>query len=147
MMFKLEYYGQVSEDGLLKITNRKQFDIDLKRYAGKDVEIVISKKKSKRSNQQNRYYWGVVVGMIQQGLKDIGYDFDKQKTHDFIKGNFCYKDSVDEQTGEIRFREPISTTEMSKIEFEEMLSRLKIFAAEYLNTVIPDPNEDLTLQI
>lgn len=144
-MYKLEYFGQISEDGLLKITNRKGLDEDLKKHAGDSVEITITKKKSKRSNQQNRYYWGVVVDLIQKGLKDIGYDFDKQKTHEFIKGNFCYRDSVDENTGEVRFREPVSTTEMSKIEFEEMLFKLKIFAAKYLNTVIPDPNEELTL--
>ena len=53
-MYKLEYFGQISEDGLLKITNRKGLDEDLKKHAGDSVEITIDKSLHLQSTHQTR---------------------------------------------------------------------------------------------
>lgn len=51
---------------------------------------------------------------------------------------------VNETTGEV-VKLPMSTTELSTIEFEEYLDRIRIFADEFLNIIIDLPNEQSQL--
>ena len=61
----------------------------LKQYINKDVLLTIQPLKRTRSNQQNRYYWGVIVPLIQNGLEDVSGELrSKQDVHDFLKFNF-----------------------------------------------------------
>jgi hypothetical protein len=101
-------------------------------------------KKSKRSLNQNNYYWGCIVPMIQEGMKDIGYDVSKEETHAFLKNRFNAKEFVDEQSGEI-MSFPQSTADMNKEQFGEYIDRIQRFASEYLNIQIPNPNEQVML--
>lgn len=39
-------------------------------FNGKEVVITFSKPKKSRSNNQNSFYWGVVLPLIQKGLLD-----------------------------------------------------------------------------
>jgi hypothetical protein len=48
---------------------------------GKPVQVTIGKVKGLRTEQQMRYYWGVVVKMI---ADDTGNDIDT--IHEFFKG-------------------------------------------------------------
>ena len=142
----IEYNGSVDSDSKLHINNRKAFIADLKRFAGKNVEIVVKLKRSTRSTQQNRYYWGIVVPLVMQGLIELGHDVNKQETHEFIKANFNYEEIVNKDTGEL-FRMTKSTARLNKNDFGVMIEKLKVFASEYLNVYIPEPNEDLTLKM
>jgi hypothetical protein len=58
----LDYYGTVVS-GVLKIRNRKGFDMELRELEGKEVEVVVKKYSAKRSSQQNKYYW-VCIGLL-----------------------------------------------------------------------------------
>lgn len=140
----IEYNGSVDSDSKLHINNRKAFIADLKRFAGKSVEIVVKLKRSTRSTQQNRYYWGIVIPLVMQGLIELGNDVNKQETHEFIKANFNYEEIVNKETGEL-FRMTKSTARLNKNDFGVMIEKLKVFASEYLNVYIPEPNEDLQL--
>ena len=142
----IEYNGSVDSDYKLHINNRKAFIADLKRFAGKSVEIVVKLKRSTRSSNQNRYYWGIVIPLVMQGLIELGHDVNKQETHEFIKANFNYEEIVNKDTGEL-FRMTQSTARLNKNDFGVMIEKLKVFASEYLNVYIPEPNEDLTLKM
>jgi len=142
----IEYNGSVDSDSKLHINNRKAFIADLKRFAGKSVEIVVKLKRSTRSSMQNRYYWGIVIPLVMQGLIELGHDVNKQDTHEFIKANFNYEEIVNNDTGEL-FRMTKSTARLNKNDFGVMIEKLKVFASEYLNVYIPEPNEDLTLKM
>jgi hypothetical protein len=101
-------------------------------------------KLNKRSNQQNRYYFGVLVAMVQQGLNDIGTEVTKEETHEFLKARFNYTEIVNTETGEV-MQVPRSTTDLSKEQFSEYKDKIQRWAAEWLNIVIPDPGELLTM--
>ncbi len=103
---------------------------------------VTIEKKDKRSNQQNRYYFGQVVALVQKGIKDLGHDLTKEETHEFLKAKFNYKELVNEETGEV-LSLPISTTRLNKTDFGEYISKIQQFAAEFLGIIIPDPNHQL----
>jgi hypothetical protein len=131
-------------NGILK-RNRNLILDALKSFEGQNILITIQKQKKTRSNPQNAFYYGVVVPIMQQCLKDAGYLMTNEQVHEMLKLRFL-KESilVNEQTGEYLERIK-STTELSTIEFMEYILEIQKFAVEYFNTVIPDPNENLTL--
>lgn len=133
---KLTYFGRV-ENGVLKLRNRKQLSEELKQFEGKDLEITFERKRSKRSDNQNRYWWFCmeILG------KELGYR--KDEMHEICKFMFLKAEKVDEKTGEI-FQYLRSSTELTKIEFADMTSNLIQWAAEH-GTVLPLPNEQLTI--
>lgn len=99
---------------------------------------------NKRSNQQNRYYFGIVVPMIQKGVNDMGNEFTQEEIHDWLKHKFNYKEIVNEDTGEFE-QIPESTTRLTKDEFSNYIEAIQIFAAEFLNITIPDPGQQLKI--
>ena len=136
-MRKLTANGTILK-GVLKIRNRQMFDADLKTFQDGEVEITVNSVNRKRTSQQNRYYWGVVIFLCRRGLNDLGHDLNEEDTHEFLKAKFNPKNIVFESTGE-SFEFGASTTEMDTIDFNIYIEKIQQFAAEYLNTVIPDP--------
>ena len=139
---KLTFNGQVKE-GKLHITHRKEFDEQLTRLSG-DVELTIQKKRKTRSNPQNRYYWGNVIPICCEILKDCGYLFTHDHTHEFLKANFNTKPLANQKTGEV-LSVPISTTELTTVEFEEYMERIRVWAWDFTSVTIPLPNEQTEL--
>lgn len=94
------------------------------------VDSVVKKKKI-RSNNQNSYYWGVVIELISE---HTGYT--SEEAHDAMKHLFL----IDYSTKLPRIR---STTELSTAEYEDYLSKIRMFASRELSLYIPDPNSPL----
>lgn len=137
---KLEFFGHVI-DGILKIHYRKVFDELLSNFNGKDVEITIQRKRKKRSNNQNKYYWGVIIPCVQQGLFDTqGEWLNSDAVHEFLKQNFNYKEIVNENNGEV-IKLGLTTTDKTTVEFEEYQDKCRQFADEFLNIIVPLPNQ------
>lgn len=100
----------------------------------------------KRSNPQNRYYWGLVVPLIQKGIKDLGTELTKEETHEFLKARFNTEEIhvVDKKTGELLYESiPKSTTRLNKEDFSKYIEQIQRWAAEFLSIVIPDPGVQL----
>lgn len=146
MSQKLPFSGKVSEQGILTITNRKLFDKDLLCFAGKEITGTIERKKKKRSSPQNRYYHACIVPICKEILKEYGYLFTNENTHEFLKANFNTKELVNEKTGEVRYV-PMTTTTLSTIEFEEYLERIRIWAFEFAQVTIELPNTQTSIEV
>lgn len=101
---------------------------------------------NKRSNQQNRYYFGLVVPMIQKSINDLGHDFTKEEIHEWLKDKFNLKEVVNFNTGEYDYI-PQSTTRLNKSDFSEYVDKIQRFAAEFLTLEIPDPGTQTELSI
>ena len=101
----------------------------LESLIGQRVEVIIRKPKTKRSDLQNSYYFGVVVDML---ANELGYD--KDEMHEILKYKFL-------QSNAMGMPYVKSTTKLSTGEFEDYLSGIKRWAAEFLHINIPDPNE------
>jgi hypothetical protein len=135
-MKKLIAFGNVA-NGVLTIRNRSVFDAELATLSG-EVDITIQKRGRKRSNQQNRYYHGVVIPIIKNALKDLGNDLSNEDIHEFLKHKFNPKEIILNDTGET-FDYGASTTEMNTIDFMVYIDKIQKFSASILNTFIPDP--------
>jgi hypothetical protein len=132
------------ENGKL-VRNRKLIIDVLKSFEGKEIDITIQKHRKKRSTPQNRFYWGCIVPIWKDILKnEWGEIHTSESTHEFLKMNFGYNEKVNEETGEI-FRTPRSTTENTTTEMEEYHQVLRDKAFELFGVIIPLPNEQIEL--
>jgi capsule polysaccharide export protein KpsC/LpsZ len=108
------------------------------------VTIEVKPRKVYRTLPMNSYYWGVVIAMIVDRLRELGHDIDRDLTHEFLKGRFLYSELTDPNTGEV-MKIPRKTSELATEEFIEYMEHVKQFAAETLDIYIPDPNEQLQI--
>lgn len=124
--------------GRLEVRNRKQFAENLRRLRDGAVLITVERVHATRSVNQNRYYWGVVVELLSD---HTGYTPDE--IHDVLKAKFIPKRlALSDGNGEIKGEFVIggSTSEMNKLEFGEFITRIREWAADELDVVIPDPD-------
>lgn len=73
------FAGNVDGVGRLTLDSLPNFRAHLGRLKEKRVEVVVRPFRSQRSNEANRYYWGVVVPLI---AEELGYE--KQEAHDVL---------------------------------------------------------------
>lgn len=98
-----------------------------------EVEVIVRKRRKKRSMAENNYYWGVVIATLvpEMGLTD-------KQVHEFLKKEFLLQ--------EIQIKGKMyniirSTTDLSTIEMEDYLEKVRTWSAIELGCVIPLPNE------
>ena len=101
---------------------------------------------NKRSSQANRYFHGVMLPLVLEGLKNAG--FDEVKTLEdakmVIKALFLRRSVINHVTGDI-IEIIKDTSALTKMEFSELIMSVIKWAAEYLGIQIPLPNEQIDL--
>jgi len=102
----------------------------IENFKGSPVQIVISKVRRDRSGNQNRYYHGVVIKL----LCDYSGD-DPDSMHDTMRMMFLKVPTA------LGFETIRSTKDLSTVEFEEYLEKIRVWAAVNLSVYIPLPNE------
>ena len=130
--------GTIDAAGKLALDKRDKFLAYLHSLAGKRVQVIVEKLKRTRSNNQNRYYWGVVVKLIAQ---HTGHD--SEQIHELLKQMFSPKWQmvviVEDKMREVST--PTSTTRLDTLAFEEYLDRCRLWAQDFLGVTIPLPGE------
>lgn len=122
------------EKGAFKLTDREQFYEHIGTLKDGEYFIAIDREKSKRSNSQNNYLWGVVYKIPADSL---GWELDDM--HEFCKLKF---NPIHKQIKDKEVIVPGSTTALNTIQFMDYVDKIKRFFAEY-DIYIPDPNEYL----
>ena len=96
---------------------------------GKDIEIIIRKRKKNRTISQNSWYWSCVVGIA---AEHFGYEPDEM--HEAYKFMFLRK-HAEGKPETVR-----STVSLTTVEFSSYVEKCRQFCAEE-GIVIPDPGE------
>ena len=119
----------------------------IQHFNGKQITLTFSKLKKSRSNNQNRFYWGVVIPLVQNGLLEATGELRSSE-------NIHYRillpllaptvELVNKQTGEC-ITEKLTSSEMTTTQFMEYIMEIQKWAAEFLGIDIPNPNEETTL--
>jgi hypothetical protein len=113
--------------------NPARYLVQLSKLEGKRFEETLRQEKSKRSLDQNAYYWGVVVEILRD---HFGYEtYEAEEVHDGLKLIFL---RIHEREGLETMR---STTKLSTVEFEDYLEKIRRWAIKEHNCRIPLPNE------
>ena len=134
------------QNGIFKRNRNIVLDA-IKSFNGFDVVLTIAKAKKKRSNNQNAYYWGLLIPLTQNAIKtEWGEIWSKEKTHDFYKLHFNYIEKVNETTSEV-IKIPKSTTDNTTTQQEEYHAQIREFLKDWFNVTAPLPNEGLELNL
>ena len=128
--------------------NRNLIKDAISTFEGKTVNLTLELFRKKRSNSQNAYYHGVVIPLVQSGLKDATGEIRGREAihYNILLPMFApTRDIVNKETGEM-ISEKITSSEMSISEFMDFIISIQRWAAEFLNIVIPDPNQELQME-
>lgn len=120
----------------LTFLDEKALQNHLKQFKGCIVEVCISKKKNKRTLDQNNYYWSLceIVG------NELGYD--SEEVHEIFKQRFLKKEKeIMVADHKIKLEKTISTTKLSTIQFMQYINKIKQFCAIELSIYLPEANE------
>ena len=102
--------------------NKKQILEYLTQFADEEIfEIKKPSEKKLRTERQVRYYWWVVVDIISKETGYMPFEVNEQNKSLFWKSTF---------------------TDLSTVEFEEIMSLLRQFYHYHLGYNIPKPNEE-----
>jgi len=145
---KLIYFGKVDEAGNIRLPKRMRKEIE-SAFVGKPIQVEVKRKAKRRSNDQNAYYWGVIIPIVLQAFIDLGNELQHnnpehaQIVHEFLKDKFLNNglDLVDAK-GQAH-KTGASTRRLTTAQFDEYKNKIQQFGAEYLNVQIPDPNEQI----
>lgn len=133
--FIKKWPGRV-QDGILKLNDSEGFKKECALYEGKQVVLTLDRWKNPRSNDQNRYYWGVVLKMMADETGNT-----PEEVHDLMRGEFLpgtritMKLAKDSLVTKVR----TSTSDLDTIAFTEYIEKIRQFAARELGLNIPDP--------
>lgn len=134
-------YKGVVKDGMVKVpANQIRVDIPIYFSDGDRVDVIIRHSQKPRSNEQNRYYWGVVIPIIRRGLKDIGEFWSYEDVHLALKMKFLkvnYDFGLDLTP---------STTKLSSDAMTQYLENIRAWAWDNLKVSIPEPGEQVELK-
>jgi hypothetical protein len=123
------FHGKV-EKGRLVLEDSASYRKYIVGMEGKRVSMSVKKYREPRTDNSNRYYWGVVIETIAEHL---GYD--KDDLHDALKFKFLSSKCYDEK-GLLMIG---STAKLTTDEFTQYINKIVIWAAQDLQIYVPDP--------
>ncbi len=134
------------ENGKLFFLNQKKFDEFIATKKDDKYKITVARYKKTRSDKQNRYYWGVVIKILNEECGNFEPD-DDLVMHETLKRMFLDKimssKLINKATGELLPQERItgSTKLLTTIDMESYLAKIRAWASMELGVNIPEPNE------
>ena len=146
-MSKIEIITSISNNVFKR--NRNLVLNAIKSFNDKDVIITFSKPKKSRSNNQNRYYWGLVLPLVQSGLLDATGELRSIDNihYKILLPLFAPQNEiVNKDTGE-SLLERLTSSEMTTTQFCEYILEVQKWGAEFLGIDIPSPNEQNLLNL
>lgn len=137
-----EIVAEVDPGGTLPPKAAKQLSDALRSFPGKKVTVTVKPYQKRRSGNQNRYYFGVVIPLVTQFFRDAGNMVDAEDVHNYLKlrvGKLAQ--IMVTPDGEVT-KTLGSTAKLSTAEFEAYMLRIRAWGAEY-GLIVPEPNESL----
>lgn len=109
-----------------------------------DVIGVFKKPRKMRSNGQNSYYHGIVIPEVLEGLITAGFEpesLNHDIVHDMLRHKFLTEDLPSPEFSGEFISIVRSTTSLTTTEFMSYIEAIQRWSAEFLNHIIPSPNE------
>lgn len=116
----------------VSIMDEQGFREQIQKLAGKDWSLAIVRETTKRSGEQNRYWWGVVVPLIADAIGERS----KEDAHRIILAEY-YQSQGGYKNPDVK----IQSSEMTTVEFMGLIAWTQQWAIEFFGLRIPDPNE------
>ena len=136
------YFGTV-KDGQIKLPGKKMRR-ELANIDG-PIQVVIKKKRKRRSLDQNNYYWGCLVPALKSAFSEWSPEtgWTSEMVHEYLKNRFLPQVREWGETvtpdGEA-IPEPATTKKLTTIEFSHYKELIQLWAST-MDILIPDPGE------
>ena len=141
-MKKLVYYIDKEEGVPFKVLNANLMRTELDALPRGRYKMTIEKFHRKATPKQFGYLFGVCYPLSMIALNDAGYEFVNIDEVDlFWKSIFANKEVMNRETGEI-LKIPLSKSEFVTIDEMTYCDAIRNYCSEFLNTNIPEPNQD-----
>lgn len=138
----MEFIAEISIGGTLKFYREDLVCNALFPLANKQVHVTVSEHRKKRSDGQNRWYWGVAISkcIIPFLYETQGESYTKDEIHSFhlcklIQAQFTTKIVMDVT---VLIFNDLSTSKMNTLEFNQFKEKIQKYWAEK-GLDIPDP--------
>lgn len=141
MATKREFIIDVDKEGRIPEITRKAIAGLIAKVPGKRIKITIALYKRRRSENQNAFYWGVILPMMKDAINEYGNQMNEDEAHEFIKEEIWkHTKTITRPDGS---KKPIirSSTELTTTEWEEKIELTRAWAAFELGLILPYPNE------
>lgn len=125
------FQGKI-EKGQLILDDPFRYQAHKASLEGKRVDLSLKKHRENRSDNQNRYYWGVVIDILSN---HCGYTPDEM--HDALKEKFLGSHERDEHG----LQKIKSSAKLTTDEFIRYTNEIVIWAATEMQVYIPDPSQ------
>lgn len=147
-MREVKSYGHVGKNGKLNIAYVDRFKNALQNFEfNTKVEVIVRKIYNNRSNNQNGYYWAVIVNEFKIAIYEQNREqLTAKEVHEILKMQCNSKDVVNEDTGLVMTISK-ETKNMSTVEHNDYCERCREFIFDFFNVKIPLPNEVLELDL
>ena len=132
MAIKPTFAAEVLEDLTLRFINPAKLTQHLLPLKGQIVMVTAEKLRKHRTDDQNRYYRGVVLKTIADHSGYSGQE-ELEALHYEMRRRFLPNRG--------RLNIPVSTTALDTVEMTEYIENIRRWAAVELQLYIPDPNE------
>lgn len=133
----MKTYGNII-NGKLEI-DKDEFIENIKNMKDGRIILEIKPYKNNISNKQRNYYWGVVIELLAQETGEAVEDI-----HEVMKSKFIPSKTITIFLEEIKQRKSI--TKLNTKEMEDYMSKIRVWASQFLSCYIPDPNEEEKLK-
>jgi hypothetical protein len=127
----IKFHGVVKQ-GRIKFDSPEKYLVYLAGLEGKRIELTLHKERNSRSNQQNKFYWGIVIEILGEH-----FGYTPEEMHEELKRKFNPVHSKIDPEASFGG----STTKLSTVEFIDYIDRITRWAASEYQIYIPDPNE------
>lgn len=132
-MTELSFGAEIKEiEGrrALVMNNDAYFRTRLQKAPQGKYTVTVSSNKPNRSNQQNRYYWGVCLALISEETGN-----EPEHLHEYAKRRFLQPRFITVKGETIKI--PATTTLLNKSDFAEYIMKLE----EWSGVQFPSPEE------
>ena len=114
----------------------------IKEFDGKFLTIELREFHPTRSNQQNRFVFGVIYPAIKAHLQKFGAVMSIEEIHEFTVARvWCHTQAVVMPDGEV-YTKRLSSTKLSKAEWQEFIEVTRAYWAER-GLMLPHPNDHI----
>lgn len=132
------FHGTVSADGRLVLDDDERLRRQgyLRTLAGKRVDVVVKPYHRRRSDPQNKWWWGIAVPLI---AHELGYDKHEHEQLHYALVAKCFGTTTDQK---LHQEIPnVRSSQMTTVQFSELMEWAVRWAAQDYGIEIPLPGE------
>lgn len=137
----MKFTATIQDGKISSVATRSAISKAIKALDGQLVDITVEKHKSKRSLNQNAYWFGMLEKYAVPVFREYGDNWSSFSIHEYIMNELGYQEVLADKKGRLFVTRKHSSA-MKTGEFEEFLERARSYLATEHGIGIPLPRED-----